>query len=97
MITVVCADASHARGKVAKMAGFQRAEHGAWTYSVPAKRRRADTAAVCVCKLCGATLPGWAMDRRVCFAVLNWLDKRGRVEVTHPEFIELASKVEKRG
>lgn len=92
MITVVCNDAAHARGKVATIATFVATDTGAWTYGP--RRRRADTAALFRCKLCQRALPGWAQERRVLFAVLNWLAAHGCDEVSLTKLIELASKVE---
>lgn len=99
-ITLVCDDGGHVRGKIATMAVFVRAESGVWTDRRESSRTRpfrsrSDSPALFKCKLCRRELPLWAEDRRVLFAVLDWLDERGRVEVTLADFLDLASKVER--
>lgn len=100
MIIVFCDNPSHARGKKATVAVFDRQDSGAWGDRRERTRPRwprADSPAAFKCKLCRRELPVWAEERRVLFAVLNLLAAHGVSRIRLSALVAVASEIEKGG
>jgi hypothetical protein len=97
-VQVVCDDPSHARGKIATVAVFDRDERGVWA-DRRAKTRtrsfysRADSPSEFRCRLCRRELPLWALERRVLFAALDHIAAQGVLRTTIGRLALVASKL----